>query len=167
MKLHEFDLEVDDGVEIETDFGVITITLVEIDAESESTWLEIDGPPGMRLEIGGESRELWGTPSCTGLPRLWLMFSFMLWGNTKRDIFIPAFNEFVEDYVHLRKSHTALWERRWLAVAFTVRSIAMVCACLRLQLISAAVIVGRPHLIAFRWIVSNCLRKCFAVPVVR
>ena len=65
------------------------------------------------------------------------MFSFMLPRKAQREVFEPAYNDLLEDYVRARRFR-GRWARRWLAFAFTVRSLLMVADCLRVLLQSGA-----------------------------
>lgn len=144
MKTHEFDFDEGDCIVCETDQGDVAIKVLEIDEEKQEVWLEIDGPREISIQVDGEPRrEIWGTPQCAGLPRLWLLFSVLLSGRTKREVFMPAFNEFVEDYLFAYKSYGGKWERRWLGVAFTGRSVWMVGTCLRIQVWGTLAVAGR------------------------
>ena len=144
LKTHEFECDAGDQLICETDKGNVSITVLEVDEAKQEVWLEIDGPREISIEVdGGARREVWGTPACSGLPRLWLMFSLVLSGRTKREVFMPTFNEFVEDYLYASKQYTGTWERRWMRLAFTARSAWMVCTCLKIQVWGTVMLIGR------------------------
>lgn len=71
------------------------------------------------------------------VPSLWELFSFILPGKVRREAFDPAFNDMLKDYVRARKFR-GKWTLRWLAFAFTVRSLLMVLDCFRVMLQSGA-----------------------------
>lgn len=143
LKTHEFECDEGDCIVCETDEGTVAIAILEVHKSRNYVWLEIDSPKDVTIQVDGTPRELWGTPVCTGLPRLWLMFSLVLSGKIKREIFMPSFNEFIEDYIYAQKMYQGKWERRWARIAFTCRSLRMVCACFRLQVWGTLAILGR------------------------
>ncbi|TWT63382.1 hypothetical protein [Rubinisphaera italica] len=141
--MHEFDCLEGDSIVCDTENGSVSITILETDASKEEIWLAIDVPPGFTISIDGEEIETWGNPTCSGLPKLWLMFSLILSGRTKREIFMPSFNEFVEDYLYAQNKFRGKWEQRWTRVAFTCRSLSIVFVCLRIQLWGSVLLVSR------------------------
>lgn len=62
--------------------------------------------------------------------QFWLLFRFALPGRVQRECFEPAFNDLLVDYVRARKFRGTL-ARRWIAFAFTLRTLFMVADCLR------------------------------------
>ena len=69
------------------------------------------------------------------LLRTWELFSFCLSRKTKRDVFEPLFNELKENYL-LAQRFRGVWAKRWLKFCFTLKTITMVCGCLRVTISS-------------------------------
>ena len=133
MKYHEFMLAENEAVTCITREGDITIRILSINDANDEIYIWIDGCVNS-VSLGlGPDKEIWGTPACKGLPRLWLLFSYILTYEVRRNAFMPTYNEFVEDYLFARKKYRKPWNKRWLAVAFTYRTLVMMGACLRIQ----------------------------------
>ena len=134
-----FDLRVGEAVVCSADNWNAVIRVLEITPNGEVVLgIDGDGDIVVWLESGGKRKsknmELSGVPKCKGLPWLLLLFSFILSPSTRRDFFYPAFNEFLEDYLFARKLYRTKWPRRWLALAFGIRSARLICKCFGLQL---------------------------------
>jgi len=67
------------------------------------------------------------------LPRLWRLFSYALSHRTRRRMFEPAYNELLDDYLSTWKEQSK-WARRWLTIAYTLRTIVMVVDCLSIAM---------------------------------
>jgi len=65
------------------------------------------------------------------------LFSFILPGKIQRECFEPAYNDLLRDYVRSRKFRSK-WARRWIAFAFTARTLYMVGDCFRVMLQGSA-----------------------------
>lgn len=63
-------------------------------------------------------------------PAKWRLFSFILTKRTRDRAFEPRFNELVDDFLECRR-YRRPWERRWIAISFTVRTALMILECLR------------------------------------
>lgn len=63
-------------------------------------------------------------------PAKWRLFSFILPKRTRDRAFEPLFNELVDDFLECRR-YKRPWERRWIAISFTVRTALMILECLR------------------------------------
>lgn len=133
MKTQEFELTREEVLIIETEEGAVVLSICDIDEEKNEIWFGIDGPKDLKIELGNRTLESLGTPQCKGLPRVWLLFSLLLSHKVRREYFMPCFNEFVEDYLFAKKTVRKRSEKRWLACAFTFRTLGMVGACLRIQ----------------------------------
>jgi hypothetical protein len=136
VKTQEFELSVGDGVCVDTADGPVTLVVSEVVEELNEVWFQVEGPRDLKIHLDNRSRELWGTPTCHGLPRAWLVFSLILSQSVRRDLFMPVFNEFVEDYLFAQQRIQRKWERRWVAFAFTMRTLSMIVSCARLHLLS-------------------------------
>lgn len=71
---------------------------------------------------------------CDGLfgwPRVWKLFSLCLPAKVREQTFDPSFSVFVRDYLQQRKRNRSRWARRWLHIAWTIRTVAMVAECAR------------------------------------
>ncbi|MCB9953030.1 MAG: hypothetical protein H6824_18805 [Planctomycetaceae bacterium] len=60
---------------------------------------------------------------------IWKLFSYCLPRETRERVFEPEYEDMCWRYIEAYKSHSGKWERRWLTVCFTVRTIWMVCQC--------------------------------------
>src|SRR5205085_4890581 len=85
------------------------------------------------LDEKEQPREVEGMPKCHGLPRFWVLFAFILSKSVRQAVFLPAFNEFLEDYTFARRRYRRKWSRRWLALAFSIRTARMIGCCLSIQ----------------------------------
>lgn len=136
MKLQEFDLGIGEGIAWETQEGRVAIYVVDLDEQTGEAEFLIDFPRDgdFRVELAeGAWREFWGTPQCKGAPRFWLLFSVVLSHKVRREVFMPLFNEFVEDYLFAKNQTSGKWEKRWLSAAFTVKTLGVVRSCLGMQ----------------------------------
>lgn len=131
MRLQEFDIAEGEGLTWLTESGTYLVALMEV--YDDEVILMVDGPDDMTVTMDGAPRYLSGVPRCKGLPRAWLLFAFVLSASTRRRVFFPVFNEFLEDYMLARRTYRGKWARRWLAVAFAIRTAAMVKTCFRIQ----------------------------------
>lgn len=133
MQTLEFDLTKTQRLKCDTKDGPITVQVLDINNDTNEVWLAIDGPRNLTIRLGNRQRELWGAPHCTGPPRIWLLFSLVLSHAVRHTIFMPAFMEFVEDYLFTTRRITRPWERRWITFAYTIRTLCMIASCLRIQ----------------------------------
>jgi hypothetical protein len=70
-----------------------------------------------------------------GWPRLWTLLPYCLPKKIQENIYKPAHNELLEDYLETRKYRTR-WERRWLNFAFTLRTLLLIADCWRVILMN-------------------------------
>lgn len=66
-----------------------------------------------------------------GFPRIWSLFPFLLPHSVRERVYEPALNELLEDYLLLRGTRQASWDRRWLCFCFSVRTAVLVAQCLK------------------------------------
>ena len=68
-------------------------------------------------------------PKRAKLLRIWELFPFILPSKTKREVYEPAYNDLLADYLKV-SSIESTWANRWLALCFTFRTAYMVAQCL-------------------------------------
>jgi hypothetical protein len=73
--------------------------------------------------VAGQNFEAKQVPK--GLPQLWRLFSFILPRKIRERVFEPAYKDMLAEYMQARRCRTK-WAKRWLAAAFTIRSVFMV-----------------------------------------
>jgi hypothetical protein len=69
-------------------------------------------------------------PRSRGWPRLWDLLQYCLSRKAREQIYEPAYNELLEDYLESRKYRTK-WARRWVYFAFTLRTLLLMADCWR------------------------------------
>lgn len=131
MKHSVFDLAPGDTIVCDHPSGPVWVTVLSV--EEDEVLFDIDVPDSLTLVVDGRIREWQAKPSCKGLPRMWLLFAFILSHKVRHEVFYPCFNEFLEDYVFARKKYRTTWAKRWLAVAFSWRTVRMIGQCCRIQ----------------------------------
>jgi hypothetical protein len=153
LKHHEFDLAEGESIICDTPYGTtVTIRVLEIHEPSQEVVLEIHSCVDVTLYVGtGPGREIGGMPKCQGLPRLLLLFSFLLSHDRRREVFFPAFNEFLEDYLFARRNFKRKWDKRCLAAAFCWRVVGIVTACWKMELTSLFMLTSSAIAACFRW----------------
>lgn len=69
-------------------------------------------------------------------PRVWELFAFILNHRTRERVWEPMRHELLADYIQARRYRTQ-WARRWIAFAFTVRTLWGVLDCFRVMVTSS------------------------------
>lgn len=67
-------------------------------------------------------------------PRLWRLFAFVLPRGIRTQSFEPALEDMLAQHLKARRYRT-VWARRWLVLAFTIRTVIAVLDCVRLMLV--------------------------------
>jgi len=70
-----------------------------------------------------------------GLPRFWRLFSYLLSRKSREELFEPAYNDMLQDYLETRGQYRTKWAKRWLKLVFTLKTVSMVCGCMRAALV--------------------------------
>ena len=99
------------------------------------------GDSGINLEYNesnGYSAEMeaitsCGNPTCNGLPRFWLLSSFLLCHTIRSTVFLPTFNEFIEDYEFAQLQMSRTTDKVFLRVAFSLRTLRMLAECIYME----------------------------------
>lgn len=69
-------------------------------------------------------------------PRAWELFAFILDHRTRERVWEPLQHELLADYIDARRYRTR-WARRWIAFAFTMRTLWGVLDCFRVMVTSS------------------------------
>ena len=129
----EHDLEIGECRVFDFGSGKIVVGIRDIGVDDQGepvVEFVLIADPGVACFVDGRSRDTSGLPTCKGLPRLWLLLGYLLSHRVRNQLFLPMFNEFLEDYLFTRKKIRRLRDRQILAVVFTFRTFVMLWQCL-------------------------------------
>ena len=74
-------------------------------------------------------------PQLRGFPLFWQLFGFALAKKTRDQVFEPAYQDLLAQYLRSRQ-FSGKWARRWLILCFTWRTIGLVVTCFKVASVS-------------------------------
>lgn len=111
--------------------GGVTENALEVDVDEQSdTETEIGIAPEPLSVTPQELRETSGTPRVRGLPRLMLLSGYLLTPRLRNAVFLPAFNNHLDEYVKARLKFRGKWERRYLSLTFGYHTAKLISECI-------------------------------------
>lgn len=111
----------------------VLIEILSIDRDNCEVEFGIDLPPGASIHVGDAPRECCGYPSCRGAARFALFWSFLLFKKTRENLFLPAFNELLEDYSFAKKKFRKRSHRFLLSAIFLFKTALTISKCIWLD----------------------------------
>jgi hypothetical protein len=131
---------------------------------SERVGIEAGDPVEVESSSIGRLRTAWQWD----FPRLLDLIGLILPRSIRTAAYVPHGEELKEEYIEARRRYRTRWARRWIIVAFTVRTVAIVLDCLRvwlgdrgLRVLKWIVVLtmGEQAAIRIGWVISEILRK--------